>query len=51
MKRDYQKPTVKVVPLDVDRPLLAGSNESGFKATMSGYQSSDNDDNDGFSQE
>ena len=46
---------IEAVPLNMDRPLLAGSNEKGIKATISGYQSSDadddDDDSDGFSQE
>ena len=41
---------IEVVPLNMDTPLLAGSNEDGINATISGYQSSD-DDSDGFSQE
>ena len=60
MKRYYTKPMIEVVPLKMDRPLLAGSNEDGINATISGYQSSDNDndyggndndDGDGFSQD
>jgi hypothetical protein len=43
----------------MDRPLLAGSNDKGINATISGYQSSDDDhidaddgdDFDGFSQD
>ncbi len=50
MKRYYTKPTVEAVPLTMDRPLLAGSVEEGVNATISGYQSSE-DDSDGFSQE
>lgn len=50
MKRYYTKPTIETVPLNMDRPLLAGSVEEGIDATISGYQSSE-DDNDGFSQE
>ena len=53
MKRNYTKPTIEAVPLDMDRPLLAGSDTDGISATISGYQSSDNDndDGDGFSQD
>ena len=60
MRKKYTKPMIEAVPLNMDRPLLAGSNEKGIKATISGYQSSDNDndyggndndDGDGFSQD
>ena len=53
MKRYYTKPMIEVVPLNMDRPLLAESNEDGIKASISGYQSSDedDDDSDGFSQD
>ncbi len=55
MRKKYTKPMIEAVPLNMDRPLLAGSNEKGIKATISGYQSSDadddDDDSDGFSQE
>jgi hypothetical protein len=50
MKRYYTKPTIEAVPLTMERPLLAGSVEEGVNATISGYQSSE-DDSDGFSQE
>ena len=59
MKRYYTKPTIEAVPLTMERPLLAGSVEEGINATISGYQSSDDDhidaddgdDFDGFSQD
>ena len=59
MKRKYTKPTVEVVPLKMDSPLLAGSDKKGINATISGYQSSDNEngdngnegEEDGFSQD
>lgn len=53
MKRYYTKPMIEVVPLKMDKSLLAGSDEEGINATISGYQSSedDEDDSDGFSQE
>jgi len=57
MKRKYTKPTIDAVPMNMDSSLLAGSDTDGIKATISGYQSSDNDDvdddddNDGFSQD
>ena len=60
MKRNYTKPTIETVPLDMEIPLLAGSDTDGINATISGYQSSnndneyggdDNDDSDGFSQD
>ena len=51
MKRCYTKPTIEAVPLTMERPLLAGSVEEGVNATISGYQTSDDDDDsDGFSQ-
>ncbi len=59
MKRKYTKPTVEAVPLKMDSPLLAGSDKKGINATISGYQSSDNEnvdngnegEEDGFSQD
>ena len=51
MKKYYRKPTLKAMPLNLGSPLLTVSYNSGFKATISGYQQSDNDDGDGFSQE
>jgi hypothetical protein len=59
MKRNYTKPTIEAVPLNMDCPLLARSNSDGIRATISGYQSSDDDhidaddgdDFDGFSQD
>ena len=51
MKRYYTKPMIEAEPLNMDRPLLAGSNDKGINATISGYQTSDDDDDsDGFSQ-
>jgi hypothetical protein len=50
MKKYYRKPTLKAMPLNLGSPLLTASNDGGFKATMSGYQQSD-DESDGFSQE
>ena len=49
MKLLYKKPTMKVAPIDDDRPLLAASESSGFEATISGYQS-DKDEESGFFQ-
>ena len=59
MKRYYTKPMIEAEPMNMDRPLLAGSNDKGINATISGYQSSDDDhidaddgdDFDGFSQD
>lgn len=51
MKKNYRKPTLKVMPLNLDRPLLTASVDSGFKATISGYQQSNDNEDDGFSQE
>lgn len=60
MKRKYTKPTIDAVPMNMDSSLLAGSDSDGISATISGYQSSDNDndyggndndDGDGFSQD
>ena len=59
MKRKYTKPTIEAVPLKMDSPLLAESDKKGINATISGYQSSDNDnvdngnegEEDGFSQD
>lgn len=57
MKRYYTKPMIEAEPLNMDRPLLAGSNDKGINATISGYQSSDNiddddeEESDGFSQD
>ena len=55
MKRHYTRPMIEAVPLNMNRPLLAESNEKGIKATISGYLSSDvedeDDDSDGFSQD
>ena len=59
MKRIYTKPTIEAVPLKMDSPLLAGSDKKGINATISGYQSSDNEhgdngnegEEDGFSQD
>ena len=50
MKKNYRKPTLKAMPLNLGSPLLTVSDNSGFKATISGYQQSD-DESDGFSQE
>lgn len=50
MKKNYKKTTLKALPLKLDRPLLTASNDSGFKATISGCQA-DNNESDGFSQE
>ena len=49
MKKGYKRPTMAVVPVRMHNPLLAASNESNFKSTISGYETSDGDD-DGFSQ-
>ena len=49
MKKGYKRPTMAVVPVRMHNPLLAVSNESNFKSTISGYETSDGDDN-GFSQ-
>lgn len=49
MKILYKKPTMKVAPIEDDRPLLAASESSGFEATISGYQS-DKDEESGFFQ-
>ena len=49
MKKVYKKPTMAVVPVRMHNLLLAVSNESNFKSTISGYERSDDDD-DGFSQ-
>jgi len=59
MKRKYTKPTIEAVPLKLESPLLAGSDKKGINATISGYQSSDNEngdngnegEEDGFSQD
>lgn len=55
MKRKYIKPSIDAVPMNMERSLLAGSDTDGVKATISGYQSSENDDDDddsdGFSQD
>ena len=53
MKRKYTKPTIDAVPMNMDSSLLAGSDTDGVKATISGYQSSDDDEDesDGFSQD
>ena len=51
MRKKYTKPTIKAVPMNMGNPLLTGSNEKGINATISGYQTSDDDDDsDGFSQ-
>ena len=51
MRKKYTKPTIEEVPMNMGNPLLTGSNEKGINATISGYQSSDDDDDsDGFSQ-
>ncbi len=49
MKLLYKKPTMKVAPIEDDRPLLAASESGGFEATISGYQS-DDDEESGFFQ-
>ena len=49
MKILYKKPTMKVAPIEDDRPLLAASESGGFEATISGYQS-DDDEESGFFQ-
>ena len=59
MRKKYTKPTIEEVPMNMGNPLLTGSNEKGINATISGYQSSDNDngdngsgdEEDGFSQD
>ena len=51
MRKKYTKPTIESVPMNMGNPLLAGSNEEVINAIISGYQSSDyDDDSDGFSQ-
>ena len=52
-KKKYTKPTIDAVPMNMERSLLAGSDTDGVKATISGYQSSDDDEDesDGFSQD
>lgn len=50
MKKDYKKPTMAVVQVRMHNLLLAASNEANFKSTISGYETSDGDD-DGFSQD
>ena len=50
MKKNYTKPTITSFQLNSSEFLLAGSNDNGINATISGYQSSD-DDGDDFSQE
>ena len=44
MKILYKKPTMKVAPIEDDRPLLAASESGSFEATISGYQSDDDED-------
>lgn len=52
-KKKYTKPTIDTVPMNMEKSLLAGSDTDGVKATISGYQSSedDEDESDGFSQD
>ena len=52
MKIKYTKPTTRVVVVQAEHYLLAGSNEQGISVTMSGYGEADTEsDNDGFSQD
>ena len=40
MKRNYTNPAIEAVPFHQNSPPLAGSNENGINAPISGYQSS-----------
>ena len=51
MKKDYKKPTMAVVQVEMHNPMLAASNEANFNSTISGYETSSGGDDDGFSQD
>lgn len=52
MKLFYNKPTVRIVRMEVGLYLLAGSDQAALSVTMSGYDAAGSDnENDGFSQD
>ena len=51
MKLFYNKPTIRIVRMEIGLHLMVGSDQAALRATMSGYDAESDDENDGFSQD